>query len=73
MAGLVGVSSTRLVGKLVGMDVSFLVDLDATHNFINPSTVRRLGLSLQDMQILEVEWPMVRRWWENFVVKLPRL
>lgn len=44
LAGVIGVSSIRLIGRMAGKDVSFLTNTGATHNFIDPITVRRLGL-----------------------------
>lgn len=55
LIGVVGVSSIQLVGKILGKEVSFLVDTGATHNFIDPTTTRRVGLQPQGMNALKVE------------------
>lgn len=43
IAGVLGVSSIRLVEKINGKEASFLV-AGATHNFIDPMTTNWLGL-----------------------------
>lgn len=55
MAGVLGVSSIRLIGKILGKEVSLLVDSGATHNFIDPATAKRIGLPLQAVNSFEVE------------------
>lgn len=50
-----GVSSIRLIGTIMGKEVSFLVDSGATHNFIDPATAKRIGLPIQAMNTFEVE------------------
>lgn len=44
LAGVVGVSSIILVGKIEDKEVSFLVDTGVIHNFIDPTIAERLGL-----------------------------
>lgn len=44
MAGVIGVNSIRLIGKIQGKEVTFLVDIGATHNFVDPMTVDKIGL-----------------------------
>lgn len=41
---LIGVNSIRLIGKIQGKEVTFLVDIGATHNFVDPMTVDKIGL-----------------------------
>lgn len=42
MEGVVGVNSIRLIGRVNGKQVGFLVDTKATHNFIDPRIVQKL-------------------------------
>lgn len=55
MSGVMGVCSIWFIGKVMGKEVSFLVDSRATHNFIDPVTANRIGLPLQVMNTFEVE------------------
>lgn len=55
MTGVMGVSSIRLIGKIMEKEVSFLVDSGATHNLIDPATTRRIGLPLQVINTFEVK------------------
>lgn len=55
VADVVGVSSIHLKGKIIGKEVSFLVDTGATHNFIDPTIARRVRLQPQSMNLFEVE------------------
>lgn len=41
---IIAVSSIKLVGKIVGKEVPFLVDTGTNHNFIDPVTAKRIGL-----------------------------
>lgn len=47
MSGVVGLSSIRLAGKILGKEVDFLMDTGATHNFIDLvtglSSIRLVG------------------------------
>lgn len=43
------------MGKILGKEVSFLVDSGATHNFVDPTTAKRLGFPLRTMNAFEVE------------------
>lgn len=47
-------SSIRLVGKIRGKILSVLVDSIATHNFIDPLTVERLGLLQEELNPFQV-------------------
>lgn len=49
------VSSIQLVGKIMGKEVGFLLDMGTTHNFIDPSTVTCLGLKLTAVSGFKVE------------------
>lgn len=40
--GVVGVSAICLIGKINGRQVGFLVDMGATHNFIDSRIAQRL-------------------------------
>lgn len=55
MAGIVGVRSMRLIGKIQGKELNFLVDLGAMHNFIDSTMAKRIRLLLQYMNTFEVE------------------
>lgn len=55
LVGIVGVSLIRFVGKIAGKELSFLTDIGVTHNFIDPVTVKRLGILTQRMNPFEVE------------------
>lgn len=44
----------RLVGKIKGKEVSFLIDMRAIHNFIDPLTIERLGLVPENLNPLQV-------------------
>lgn len=52
---VVGISSIRLIGKINGREVSFLVDSKATHNFVAPLTAKRIGLQLKEVDNYKVE------------------
>lgn len=45
MAGVLGVNAIRLVGRIMGKEVGFLVDTEATHNFIDTLIMERLQLT----------------------------
>lgn len=47
--GTVGISSIRLIGKVNGNQVGFLVDTDATHNFVDSKIVVKLQLKVEDI------------------------
>lgn len=49
MAGVVGIISIQLIGKILGKEVSFLGDSGETHNFVDPTTAKRVGLPLHTM------------------------
>lgn len=49
MEGTLGVSAIRLVGKIHGTEVGFMVDTGTTHNFIDPITVARLQLKVAEL------------------------
>lgn len=51
---LTGVSAIRLVGKINGKDVGFLIDTGATHKFIDPQVVQRLQLKHEGVETFEV-------------------
>lgn len=55
LVGIVGVSLIRFVGKIAGKELSFLTDIGVTHNFIDPVTLKRLGIRTQRMNPFEVE------------------
>lgn len=52
--GVVRVSSIHLVGRAMGKEVSFLVDIGATHNFVDSITVARLNLSSVEIDAFNV-------------------
>lgn len=45
-----GVNSIRLIGRINGKEVSFLVYSEATHNFMDPITLARVGLNPVDVE-----------------------
>lgn len=47
--GVVGISSIRLIGKVSGKQVGFLVDTGATHNFLDPRIIAKLQLKVEDI------------------------
>lgn len=47
--GVVGISFVRLIGNVNGKQVGFLVDMGATHNFIDPRIVSKLQLKVEDV------------------------
>lgn len=55
LMGTTGISSIRLIGKINGKEVSFLLDSEATLNFIDPLTAKRIGLQLKEIDNYKVE------------------
>lgn len=51
---IIGVSAIRLVGKINGKEVGFLIDTGATHNFVDPIIVDRLSLKGKNVDTFEV-------------------
>lgn len=48
------VSTNRLVGKINGKEVGFLIDTRATHNFVDLFMAERLQLKELDVEFYEV-------------------
>lgn len=48
------VGAFKLVEKVGGNEVTFLVDTEATHNFIDPTAVERIGLKLDTLRPFNV-------------------
>lgn len=54
MAGLLVVSSIRLVGKINGKEVRFLVNSETIQNFIDPLIAKRIGLELEEIHNFKI-------------------
>lgn len=53
--GITGISSIRLVRNVNGKEVGFLIDIGATHNFVDPLTANRLQLPVQKVKKFKIK------------------
>lgn len=51
--GVIGVSLIKLLGKVCGKEVGFLINIGATLAFINPATAARLHSDVSNIAFFE--------------------
>lgn len=70
---MTGVGSIRLLVEVNGKEVRFLVDTGAKHNFIDPFTVRRLNLPIENMKKFKIKIAGGEKFEESIVAETSKI